>query len=883
MEAAAVSAATVAGPSNEVSTPYEEDVRHGHAHFAITASQVPKPTVSMPPMPTPNHSPEMSVKDLKSSGARFHEDCHDNELPGPRLRSSRMFKGKEPVTVEREKKKPLRLLDLPVDILKDIVKEVTHTNDLTSLALCHSALHRLTTPHIYSRFDIVWPDSSTHAEPRSGVDALTYGLATLVMAEEIFGEAPSQRQQQDQPTNRFSKTGHGRATETSIRRRRGNHYAQFTKKFSLGNGPADWVQEYLITKEGGKMLGTLVAIAVARMRSLETFIWDMPTGILRDVWLALSSLGDRDGGKPCKLEKVWVRWHDNTSAEAVNPVPPPLPLNITPGPLHLQPIGLPTALPQYYAAALTRVEHPSFSVLPPLKSLSVLDIDELTYLDEMAVLIGKSVEKLRELRVGLARHTLTRDWVRVWEGESVQQVDPEHPVAGSLTIGEKRLGGVLGTLTGFVYDMRRPRTSLPDRTRHRRLSSRAQVVDLNSSHSSVPQSQAASPEPLAPHTTGLTSFPDVISEAPGNEPESPGFSPIVGNLPYINNALAVMDGTATSIISGPEPHEVFPPSPTEGEAIPRDFLDDETPPLSNVLGLESLELERIPLSVPVLQKVIDWGRLTSITLLHCPNHEQLWKTLRKQFAPTPKSPTYPSPRRSTNTPKKGKHAAADIELEYKLNLKKIHTNTVSPALITFLKETLAPNSLEVLFLQEARSYTSNVQVDAIFRGPIRRHRGSLKKLMIDSSDKNPDGLHSNSSRWRRWMLNREVLAFICSGKMASLRELGMAIDYRDWHFFLQRLPSVPQLRSLFLPFLADHVHGANVDPRELALQIVDIVALRPEVELCYMGIANKCFEILENGREGEALAEKIVGRLRLREILFYDDKVAIFKARHGRL
>ena len=141
---------------------------------------------------------------------------------------------------------------------------------------------------------------------------------------------------------------------------------------------------------------------------------------------------------------------------------------------------------------------------------------------------------------------------------------------------------------------------------------------------------------------------------------------------------------------------------------------------------------------------------------------------------------------------------------------------------------------------------------------------------------------------------------------------------------------------------------------------MDIVALRPEVELCYMGIANKCFEILENRRSsgggasdwGDGRPESHLGlhggmlaaeedgasdgdvdegldvddeeadegvdeelddteseddhddddddddddssdlddtidgraaRLRLREILFYDDKVAIFKARHGRL
>ena len=162
---------------------------------------------------------------------------------------------------------------------------------------------------------------------------------------------------------------------------------------------------------------------------------------------------------------------------------------------------------------------------------------------------------------------------------------------------------------------------------------------------------------------------------------------------------------------------------------------------------------------------------------------------------------------------------------------------------------------------------------------------------------------------------------------------------------------------------------------------MDIVALRPEIELCYLGIASKCFEILENRHDcadsrpvsrptsqlgGAFLPTNAVGtivggppvtgsededdddqdaddaaeddddveepvvvveeddtteseieesgdvddeddedvddnddtdsefdgsdngkstaaRLRLREILFYDDKVAIFKARHGRL
>ena len=65
--------------------------------------------------------------------------------------------------------------------------------------------------------------------------------------------------------------------------------------------------------------------------------------------------------------------------------------------------------------------------------------------------------------------------------------------------------------------------------------------------------------------------------------------------------------------------------------------------------------------------------------------------------------------------------------------------------------------------------------------------------------------------------------------------------------FLQRLPNIPHLRSLYVPHIANHSYAHHLDAKELASQIVDLViALRPEIELCYMGILTKCFEILEN-------------------------------------
>jgi len=123
--------------------------------------------------------------------------------------------------------------------------------------------------------------------------------------------------------------------------------------------------------------------------------------------------------------------------------------------------------------------------------------------------------------------------------------------------------------------------------------------------------------------------------------------------------------------------------------------------LDSRLDLETLELERVPLAVDIMLKAFNWTILTSLTLLHCHGHEQLWKALRRNFSPKPLD---------------GVSKVSADSSNYHLHMKKIHTNSVSPALISLLKDTLAPNSLEVLFLQDERSYNSTVSIDSIFRG-----------------------------------------------------------------------------------------------------------------------------------------------------------------------
>ncbi|OHE91027.1 F-box domain-containing protein [Colletotrichum orchidophilum] len=821
--------------------------------------------------------------------------------------------------------KKLTLLELPI----------THTNDLTSLALTNSNLHNLAIPHIYSRFDIVWPDATqmTTSDSKS-VDALTYGLSTICL-----GSSFAHR------TRKMLYPGYTPSYGTNVRRQK-NDYAKYTKKFSLGNGPQDWVAEYMISKESGKMLGTLVALAVEKMVNLESFVWDMPTGVLSEIFMALASIPEQSSDGESKLEKVWVRWHDNSDGSSPSPSsspPPPIPSTLPAG-SNLTTVGIlipsDAAHPAPRGAipyAETQIEFPTFSVLPPLKSLTVLDIDELAYLDEMAMAIERSRDRLQELRVGISSRAVFKDFVQAWDGPDLQQIDRDARWPGESSIGERRLGGVLGVLVGRIYDIRR-KTSSKSKEKAPMVSTQA-ILETTETSNSVGQ----------PNT---------------NEPDAMEVDGPIESLSI--DAAAHPTETAHVTGANSQAHHEEKSQPAKDQATSDGDIVD-TPlgvtrkRLDGKLKLRSLELERVPLSIQVFSQAFDWTVLTTLTILECSQHDSLWKALRKQFAPTP-------------VVRLGSHqhqVSSKQVLEYHLSLKSIHTDVTSAALISFLRDTLAPNSLEVLFLQDRRraSGPPAVTIDQIFKGIIRKHRASLQKVLLDSSDRkrsnnNPS---TDTARWRNWVLPTDMLLYMTSGRMVGLRELAISLHFKDWHTFLQRLPNTPQLRSLNLQHIADHILG-NFDPRELALQMVDIITLRPDIQLCYVGISTKCFEILESkpAEEGGASTtsvtadQGVVGhesgvdgedddeddevatddddddtasqvdedtseeetddtpgnavhaddsqseasaaqdsdddesmrdadygnsrpRLRLREILFYDDKVAIFKARHGKL
>lgn len=586
---------------------------------------------------------------------------------------------------------------------------------------------------IYSRFSIVWP--SIEGSPDSDkVDALTYGLATLVMGEELFEKTQKTADQgycQHCTCEHCQNIKLRTEKHPTKRIRRGNRYAQHVRTFCIGNGPKEYVKEYHIKLESGKMLGTLAALSLARMNNLETFKWDMPTGLVRDIWVSLSLASTH-------LETVWIRFHDNgdiggqhgpsrvlSTLQSLLPVLGPVPQTSS-----VQPdIGQIEGGLAPLELSHRRVERPSFSILPPLKRLSVLDVDELAYMDEMSVLLKNSIDTLRELRISVAPHLMK-------PGGWAEPANIAKFFSGV---------DVTALLFSKIYD-----GSLKD-----------DICKTPGQHTQLPNTRATSPANLSgiSHPLDGRLLSAVVSQ---NKADAEGVT-LLGQ-----SQLNSIEESATGVIPSLKGNK------------------------SNTLRLEVLEFEKMILNATALQNSIDWSFITSLTLLQCANHEQLWKALRKAYYPRspscsslPVSPVFRGDFSQASSDEAVEilsqsnlrsflpYSRPDSVSTYRMNLKRLHTDTVSPALISFLKETLAPNSLEWMFLQDGRGYISTVKLEAIFQGPIRRHRTSLTKVMIDSAVE-------DSAIRRKWTFNTEMLAFVSSDKMPSLKELAMCIDYKDW-------------------------------------------------------------------------------------------------------
>jgi hypothetical protein len=379
-----------------------------------------------------------------------------------------------------------------------------------------------------------------------------------------------------------------------------------------------------------------------------------------------------------------------------------------------------------------------------LKSLSVLDIDELDYLDEMSVLIAKSKDCLRELRVGISSKAVNRDFALAWDGPDLHQVDHKAGWPGASTIGDRRLGGVLGVLVGRIFDIRKKQKAKIEK-KDSSIPVSATIVSPEPQvqpHAAIAEiiAHGIIPEEALPETAETDSLegswegketptssintaatPGVTFNIEGGSTSNnlssghsaeaipaPGSSEadiesIAAMVASSNEITSDIDGQSSALVE-PEPSIELPLRRSQSQSRRQlqfsGIQSSERDRLEGKLRLQTLELERVPLSVAVLQKAFDWSVLTNLTILDCSQHDKLWFMLRRHFQPTPVGGSHSA----------AKHGAG-ASLQYHLNLKKIHTDAASSALISFLKETLAPNTLETLFLQDRkRSSGANVTI-----------------------------------------------------------------------------------------------------------------------------------------------------------------------------
>ena len=559
------------------------------------------------------------------------------------------------------------------------------------------------------------------------------------------------------------------------------------------------------------MLGTLVALALARMPKLDTFIWDMPTGILRDCWLALSSLTRGDDSHVSRLEKVWVRFHNNREVIDTRGVLPPVSQSTqhssgqssNPSQANSNSAAGTKQTPDPLEWSYRHVEHPNFSVLPPLRSLTALNIDEVAYLEELSVLIEHSVHSLRELRIGLGSE-VPRDGFSSTRDLKLH-MDQGVPTAYQATLGwlMKNVGGSTtplefsnqpdGAAKSPVedhYPVKDPTTTL-----NQPESPQDSTLDENNNATPGASLEVTQVDDPSRISDNLVINPDPAVETRPVGADIVGMSPGIIHDPTPDDSVPrrpnsiILDALTESLATNKALQQ--PSAQKDRDASKHAFQAngrlEEQRKNETWLKLGILELERIPLDCQVLLRTIDWSVVTTLTLLHCDSHESLWVAFRRAFTPQ-QTMSQPRLKRKSKMHLRNVSSLCPPEIprtEYRMNLRRVHTNAVSSALIAFLKETLAPNSLESLFLQDSGlvtdgsggrgPYDSNVSVEAICRGPLRRHRLSLKKVMIDSGDG-----RKRSQKWQKWKLDRDALSYVTSGKMSALREIAFSVDYKDW-------------------------------------------------------------------------------------------------------
>lgn len=155
-----------------------------------------------------------------------------------------------------------------------------------------------------------------------------------------------------------------------------------------------------------------------------------------------------------------------------------------------------------------------------------------------------------------------------------------------------------------------------------------------------------------------------------------------------NHLSSSQEARAAGVVQLPEIQSNILQGSEDAPQVPNESFRTFSDNGHGFLKLEVLELQRIDMSVPIMMRTIDWTKLTTLTILHCRKHEKHWRALRHQY------PAQVAGQKRSGT------GTEDAPTCFPLKIKHLHTDNVSPFLISFIKDSLAPNTLESVLLRE---------------------------------------------------------------------------------------------------------------------------------------------------------------------------------------
>ncbi|KAM0280908.1 hypothetical protein ACHAQH_003797 [Verticillium albo-atrum] len=294
-------------------------------------------------------------------------------------------------------KAPPDFLDLPIET-QNLIFSHCSQGDLICLALVSKHFRDLAAAQLYRNFHIVFPDEDDPAFD-SPIDSLAAGLETFATSD--------------------------------------YNYARYLRDMSLDTLSAGEKAEcaykpYLYSASCGKFLNTLLLITLRQAKSLETFTWNIRVELSRPVYKALHQISSlkhlhlRLQAGPSLFEIPPPLPYSMTAAPQPNPPinnwhsapmslppPPPPPAGLLPGMASLSYASPPVIPPPMPPAP--KVQPPKSKRKPPtanepatlsgfkkLKSLAVLDIDNLDLVSEIKNCVESSSLTLNKLKLSFS-------------------------------------------------------------------------------------------------------------------------------------------------------------------------------------------------------------------------------------------------------------------------------------------------------------------------------------------------------------------------------------------------------------------------------------------------------------------------------------------------